>query len=70
MLFYTYKCQRFFILLSLGFAEGFNRLSAFFFGKAYPSFFQVFGISEPFKIAMKPCNYLKPYMSVPTLSDY
>lgn len=31
---------------------------------------EVFGISEPFKIAMEPCNYLKSYVSRPRLSDY
>ena len=33
MLFYTYKCQRFFILLSLGFAENLQKFSAFLFSQ-------------------------------------
>jgi hypothetical protein len=45
MLFYTYKCQRFFILLSLGFAENFQKFSAFLLVK-HIQVFQVFGISE------------------------
>ena len=33
MLFYTYRCQRFFILLSLGFAENLQKFSAFLFSQ-------------------------------------
>lgn len=53
MLSYTYKCQRFFILLSLGFAENLQKFSAFSFGKAYPSVFQVFGISELLSVLLQ-----------------
>ena len=35
-----------------------------------PTLFQLFGISELFKITLEPCNYFKSYVSRIRLSDY
>ena len=42
----------------------------FFLPWMIPTLFQLFGISELFKITLEPFNYFKSYVSRPRLSDY